>query len=85
MFYFDDDEDWFEEEDLLTNFDDSKLIIYEEAIKRSGENHLFISDKAFDCKGRPLSGRHSLRTKDRQDETRFWKIFREVEKKYLKS
>jgi hypothetical protein len=79
-FMFDDEEDCFEEEDLLTNFDKKQLNTYEKAIKQYGDKDLFISDEAYDRRGRSLKGwLMSLRTKNRKDLTNFWKLFRELD------
>jgi len=79
MFGYD---DWFEEEDLLTNFTEKELPLYEKTIQEFGDDTLFISDEAFSGQGRRLEGHYSLRTKEHKDRSDFWELFDSIRKSF---
>lgn len=60
---------------LLTNFKQSELEIYQQAIKESGwGDRLYILNEAFDVNGR-RTGALSLHTKSNEDHGAFWEVF----------
>ena len=84
MGYFDYDDDYgFEEDDLLTNFSGYQLELYQKAIKGFGDETLYISDVAYDNRGRRLSGDYSLRVTKHKDRSEFWKFFNELRNKEI--
>lgn len=80
-FDYDFDYDEFQEDDLLTNFESPDLNLYEQAIKEFNDETLFISDKAYDCKGNLIKNCYSLRTAIDCERSEFWKLFHEIEKR----
>ena len=78
-FQFADDENCYEEEDLLTNFNSEQLPLYEKALNKFGDKSLFIGDKAYNNQGNLLEGYYALRTKTNQDRSDFWELFRNIE------
>lgn len=81
MFYYD-EKGRFEEEDLLTNFSAHKLPLYEKAVKEFGDDTLYISDTAYDCRGRRLNGYCSLRTTIHKDRSDFWRLFNSLREEF---
>jgi len=71
----------YHEENLLTNFNVDQLPIYEKALKDFGDSSLYITDQAYDNRGRLLSDYYSLRTKSNKDRSDFWKLFRGIRDK----
>jgi hypothetical protein len=65
---------------LLTNFRVEERPIYEEAIRRFGDNSLVILQEAFTTNGRPLQGCNSLHCFDHKELGPFWEIFQQVKK-----
>lgn len=70
------------DKNLLTNFRECKLPIYQEAIKEFNSDSLFIENDAYDCTGRKLEGYYALKTIKHKDKSEFWKIFRRIEKEF---
>jgi len=79
MYDYDFDETGFEEPNLLTNFDESMLPIYEKALSLLNDTDLYIDEQAYNCYGHLLSGYYALRTLGYRDRTDFWEIFRSIE------
>lgn len=75
-----DDEIYFEEANLLTNFDASELELYQKAIEVFRDDTLYIDDKAYDGYGNRLNGDYALRTKANKDRSDFWELFRSMER-----
>lgn len=75
------DEVCFEEENLLTNFSEKDLPLYEKVIEEFGDNSLYISEEAYDSYGNCLEDDYSLRTKKPYaDRTSFWRLFDSIKK-----
>jgi hypothetical protein len=78
--YYERAENWFEEEDLLTNFNENELPLYKKAIQEFGDDTLFISDEAYTSNGYEINGYYSLRTTAHKDRSDFWRLFEILEK-----
>ena len=69
---------------LLTNFSSSKLPLYQKAIEiyeaAFGDNTLFIGNDPRDCNGRRVDYSLELRATECKDRSKFWNIFRILEK-----
>jgi len=76
--------DWFEEDDLLTNFTKDELTLYEKTIEKFGDDTLFISDEAFSGQGRKLRDHYSLRTTVHKDRGDFFDLLRRLRKNFKK-
>jgi len=74
-----DDEIGFEEQNLLTNFDESMLPIYRKALSLMKDTDLYIDNQAYNCYGNLLNGYYALRTMGYRDRSDFWEIFRQIE------
>lgn len=68
----------FIEEDLLTNFPARQLGLYRKAIKEYGDTTIYISDEAYDIKGRSLNEYYSLRTDVNRNRSDFWALFKKL-------
>jgi hypothetical protein len=80
---YEDYEDYgFEEDDLLTNFNEDKLPIYKMAIEEYGDDTLYIDEEAYDRRGNKITGYYALRTYSNKDRSSFWSIYRSIEKQY---
>lgn len=75
---FEYDDYGFEEEDLLTNFSERALPLYERAIKEYGDDSLYINTEAFDSRGSKIDGYYSLRTSIHKDRHSFWRLFDKI-------
>jgi len=82
IFYEDYEQDWFEEEDLLINFTEKQLPLYEKAVQEFGDDTLFISDETYHSNGFRLEGYYSLRTKEHKDRHEFWNLFDSIRKSF---
>ncbi|HBC99406.1 MAG TPA: hypothetical protein DC053_08675 [Lachnoclostridium sp.] len=65
----------FIEEDLLTNFPTRQLGLYRKVVKEYGDKTIYISDEAYDIKGRNLNEYYSLRTEGNRNRSDFWDLF----------
>lgn len=74
-------EDCFDDS-LLSNMDPADRPFLEQAIKQSGvDDRVYISDKAYDCYGRPLPTLIALHCVDRRtcgDLGHFWREFERI-------
>ncbi len=68
----------FIEADLLTNFPTSQLGLYRKVVKEYGDTTIYISDVAYDIKGRSLNEYYSLRTEVNRNRSEFWDLFEKL-------
>ena len=63
---------------LVTNFDEDLRHLYEEAIKRYGDNKLHICNNAYDSLGRPIDRCLALHYTGEGNLTEFWDIYNQI-------
>lgn len=66
-------------ETWVTGIDNEQLSIYRKAVDLYANNNLFILNKTYDSCGRLVKNGSSLHTNSKEDLSKFWVIFDELE------